>query len=192
MNKQPHRTSKTRQALVDSFWKLYREKDIEKITIKEITTDAGFYRSTFYAYFTHVYGLLHEIEEGLIHEFLETTEKLMEEERFDQALEHILKFYEKNGEYVAVLLGPKGDREFYLKVKDIIISIFLARTGGEKEGLERDIAFEIMSSSVIALLNYWYEHRDAIRLRDVLLTGSGFFRKGMLPYLETQGIRFLD
>ena len=58
--------------------------------------------------------------------------------------------------------------------------------------MERDIAFEIMSSSVIALLNYWYEHRDAIRLRDVLLTGSGFFRKGMLPYLETQGIRFLD
>ena len=48
--------SKTKQDLIDAFWCLYCEKRIEKITIKEITVKAGYNRSTFYEYFTDIYG----------------------------------------------------------------------------------------------------------------------------------------
>lgn len=45
----------TRQNLIDSFWLLYCQKNIEKITVKEICEIAGYNRSTFYVYFNDVY-----------------------------------------------------------------------------------------------------------------------------------------
>ncbi|MDD3306418.1 MAG: TetR/AcrR family transcriptional regulator [Acetobacterium sp.] len=56
----------TRQNLIDSFWRLYCKKSIEKITVKEICALAGYNRSTFYVYFKDAYEILEEIEEQTI------------------------------------------------------------------------------------------------------------------------------
>lgn len=46
---------KTRNNLVNAFWDLYCQKDINKITIKEITDRAGYNRATFYIYFLYLF-----------------------------------------------------------------------------------------------------------------------------------------
>ena len=40
----------TGRAIMDAFWKLYRERPIEKISVKEICETAGYNRATFYCY----------------------------------------------------------------------------------------------------------------------------------------------
>lgn len=47
----------TREQLGDSLIKLIGEKPLEKISIKEITSDCGFPRSTFYYHFEDIYDL---------------------------------------------------------------------------------------------------------------------------------------
>ena len=48
MAKRNEITSQTKQNFMDAFWTLYCDKRIEKITVKDITTRAGYNRSTFY------------------------------------------------------------------------------------------------------------------------------------------------
>ncbi|WP_277408818.1 TetR/AcrR family transcriptional regulator [Lacrimispora xylanisolvens] len=66
MIKQPEITMQTRKNLADAFWQIYCEKRIEKITVKEITTKAGYNRSTFYEYYTDVYDVLEQIEASVL------------------------------------------------------------------------------------------------------------------------------
>ena len=66
MKKQPEITKQTKQNLSDAFWQIYCEKRIEKITVKDITTKAGYNRSTFYEYYTDVYDVLEQIESSVL------------------------------------------------------------------------------------------------------------------------------
>jgi AcrR family transcriptional regulator len=60
------KTSATKQNLIDAFWSLYTQKDLSKISIKEVALKAGYNRSTFYEYFSSTYEILDTIEKGLI------------------------------------------------------------------------------------------------------------------------------
>lgn len=49
---------KTKNAIIQAFWSLYLQRDISKITVKDITEDTGIHRATFYLYFDSVYAVL--------------------------------------------------------------------------------------------------------------------------------------
>ncbi len=63
------RVVKTKKAIRTAFVKLISEKDINKITIKDIADEADINRKTFYNYYSGVYGLTEEIEKELEEEF---------------------------------------------------------------------------------------------------------------------------
>lgn len=67
MNKKANEQYKSNEKIIlDVFTKLLEEKDIQKITVKEICEDAHINRSTFYNHFEDVYGVLEKM--WLIHE----------------------------------------------------------------------------------------------------------------------------
>ncbi len=51
----------TKKAIVDSFLKLLREKQLDKITIKDIVEDCGINRNTFYYHFDDIPALVEDI-----------------------------------------------------------------------------------------------------------------------------------
>ena len=65
----------TRKKIVRSFWKLYKTKEIEKITVKDITDASGIYRTTFYLHFSDIYAILEIIEEKLMKELQQLGEE---------------------------------------------------------------------------------------------------------------------
>ena len=66
MNKKANEQYKNNEkTILDVFTKLLEEKDIQKITVKEICEDAHINRSTFYNHFEDVYGVLEKM--WLIH-----------------------------------------------------------------------------------------------------------------------------
>ncbi len=62
---------KTKQKIIKAFWKLYREKGIDKITVKDITDACKIHRATFYLHFTDVYAVLEQMEAALLEELKE-------------------------------------------------------------------------------------------------------------------------
>lgn len=110
-------TGKTRQNIMDAFWELYCKKRIEKITVQEIATKAGYNRSTFYEYFTDVYDVLEQIEQSLL-PAIEELPPLTSAEGDNSAIDSFIKLYSNSSQYYTILLGDNGDPAFAGKIKN--------------------------------------------------------------------------
>lgn len=74
MNKKANEQYKSNERVIlDVFTRLLEEKDLQKITVKEICENAHINRSTFYNHFEDVYGVLEKMwiihEENMIYIF---------------------------------------------------------------------------------------------------------------------------
>lgn len=188
MRKQPERTAKTKRALVDAFWTLYEETPIEKITVRQITESAGVYRSTFYEYFSDVYAVREFIEKDILDAYEVLVSKATGINSLDEGMALLIDFYSNNAKYLAVLWGPHGDQQFLNNVKRMINAKLRSLFSLPFDDPEIDILIEMMLSSVISLLNYWYIHRDKMTIREVIDVGSQFFQKGLFAFLKERGI----
>lgn len=168
--KQPEVTMMTKQIIKDSFWELYKEKKIEKITVKDITLKAGFNRSTFYAYFTDVYDILEQIEDdlmpGIEHLPPIDTSKMQNLDYF----ENIITIYEKNSAYYSVLLSENGDPSFALKLKNVfktmMIDVITNRVHISSK--EMDYALEFLVSASLSIVKHWFDQDKNIPMQQLI------------------------
>ena len=157
--KQPKTTAKTKQAIKDAFWELYKQKKIEKITVKDITMRAGYNRSTFYAYFTDVYDVLEQIEEDLMPGVEHLPPVGVTVEHQTDLINNLILIYEKHSEYYSVLLSEKGDPGFAIKMKNVFKSMMMEsvkdQTATPME--ELDYALEFLVSATISVIKHWFQ-----------------------------------
>ncbi len=57
---------KTKEDITLAFWKIYAEKKIEKISVRELCQKAGYNRSTFYSYYKDIYDLFDKETDKMI------------------------------------------------------------------------------------------------------------------------------
>ena len=62
--------TETKENFITSFWQLYQDKPVQKISIRELCATAGYNRTTFYDHFRDIYDLL----EQAIYQILEAQE----------------------------------------------------------------------------------------------------------------------
>jgi AcrR family transcriptional regulator len=164
MKKQPELTAQTRQNLTDAFWQIYCEKRIEKITVKAITSKAGYNRSTFYEYFTDVNGVLAQIEESLLPgpQGLPPPD-LTSISMMSPPLDEFIQMYEKHRKYYRVLFGDNGDPSFQSRMKNTMKLMLKKRLNatGKADDFELDFTLEYMLSAMIGVLSHWSRIEDA-------------------------------
>lgn len=107
----------TKQALIEAFCLLYREKPLDKITVQAITRKAGYNRSTFYQYFFDIYDLLDFIEKDTI-EYIIQNRKDERKVESDVFLENLVDLYNNRGIYVEALMGDYGSSRFLVKLEN--------------------------------------------------------------------------
>lgn len=164
MNKESQRVLDTKEKIREAFFKLYEEKKIERISIKEITEIAQLNRGTFYVYYKDIYDLLEKTEDELIEELMEKVKKIMTSILRDEAIDPFLpplEFYQRYSMFLRVLLGAHGDPNFIFKIKAIIKKVLKEVLQKEKipqfEHLE--YVMEYISSAQIGIISYWL-HND--------------------------------
>ncbi|MGD7043065.1 TetR/AcrR family transcriptional regulator [Jeotgalibacillus proteolyticus] len=186
MKKNPAITAQTRQNLNDAFWELYCTKRIEKITIKEITTRAGYNRSTFYEYFTDVYDVLEQLENHLIFKLQEMPMQQLSSSSDPFQLDALVRLYSDHSGYLSVLLGDHGDPAFQRRIKasmkPMMKEALLAQ--GAKDGYELDYTLEYALSAMIGILSYWFNEDNPPSLEELTallgeLSSSGVMGKLM-------------
>ncbi len=90
--KPDRRTAKTRKALCNALAELLMEKELHKITVREITDRADVNRVTFYKHFLDVYDLYDKTESEILVELgllMLKLEELPPQEFFDKLTEYI-------------------------------------------------------------------------------------------------------
>ena len=123
MNKQSRVTDATREAFIDAFFKLAKKKNIQQITIREITDLAGYNRTTFYRYFEDVYALIEYTEDY----FLESVRNSLIEQRGNQEklnerafFETIINCFNQNSERISVLMSEQNRSHFLRRIEENI------------------------------------------------------------------------
>lgn len=128
----------TKATLIQAFWKLYKEKGIEKITVGAITAVAGYNRSTFYEYFYDVPDVLQQVED-----------RILEEMKFgfpdDETIPmgEVVAVFERNADALSVLLGEHGDFSFFFRVRGKLKEAFYAFAASNGVDVDFPLALDI-------------------------------------------------
>ena len=185
MNKRTEITAQTKQNIIDSFWDLYCEKRIERITLKEITNKAGYNRGTFYEYFTDVYDVLDVIENSLIPSLHELPPVSTPTVTIGMPLDVFLIIWEQNAKYYSVLLGDKGDPAFASKLKNsikpTIMKVLEDKSNIDKR--ELDYILEYTLSAMVGVMSYWFRKEDAPSRDDLFRLIHKLMEDGIMKHL---------
>lgn len=160
MKKQPQITEQTKINLRDAFWQLYRQKPIEKISIKEVTDLAGYNRGTFYLYYKDIYDLLWQIEEELLQNInivIQNSMKNCETFNISQQMGVIVELMQSHSKYATVLLSDHGDPQFITKLKELILPLlnrYIAVTGAP-DAYHKGLLAEFYLAGIIATVSKW-------------------------------------
>lgn len=78
MARNDQRTRLTRMLIRQAFTGLLREKPVQSISVKELCDRADLNRGTFYAHYTDIYDLLHQIEDEMMQDFQAALKPLLD------------------------------------------------------------------------------------------------------------------
>ena len=121
--KEDRRVRRTKKLLTQALTQLLQEKQINEITVKELTDLADMYRGTFYLYYKDIFDMLEKIEDGLF-EALDEIVSLHEHDDVSHQTTPILldlfHFIEENQEMCRVLLSPHGDMNFLHRLNEVV------------------------------------------------------------------------
>ena len=165
MGVQAEKSAQTKEEIVSAFWRLYKTKPINKIKAKDVADVSGYSRSTLYYYFEDVYMILEYIETTILQQWEKLlTQTFMEQQNIlncdlnlSSVLMRVMPFYEKNNEYIAVLLTPSGDPQFQQKVKDTLREKIFSTLEIPTDAIEPVLLFEGISSYILAVLVKCYQ-----------------------------------
>ena len=115
--------------LAESFKKLARTRPSEKITIREITDEAGVIRPTFYNHFQDKYELLEWI---IKRELIDPIEPLLDNGMLKEALILPLTTMEKDKAFYTRAVNLEGQNSFSETLKKSIAEMALSRLNRKK------------------------------------------------------------
>ena len=148
--KEDRRVRRTKKLLTQALTQLLQEKQINEITVKELTDLADMNRGTFYLYYKDIFDMLEKIEDGLF-ESLDEIVSLHEHDDVARQTAPILldlfHFIEDNQEMCRVLLSPHGDMNFLHKLNQVVREKCLQMWPNEEE--KKDATFEYHYSFVV-------------------------------------------
>lgn len=161
MNKKEMKSAHTKEKLCDAFITLYKEKTIEKISVKEITDMAGYNRATFYLYYKDIYDLLESIENRLLRFFEANVDRLLEKtmgsldlETFDFLKVISELYYSNEKEFPVLMIRDLKFRNEVKKMAKQVISYKQSPCSPEDDN-EIEYMIEYQLSAVIGILNMW-------------------------------------
>lgn len=122
--KMDRRVRKTRALLLDGLIQLMEQKDIQDISVKELSDLVDINRGTFYLHYSDIYDMLDKVEDELFVEFNNILDRDMTEkghnDSMNTTLHDIFSFLEKHRDIARVMLGPHGDLAFTNRLKELV------------------------------------------------------------------------
>lgn len=159
-----------RDNIIKAFWLLHREKNLDKITVKDLMDKAGYHRSLFYVHFKDIYDLYAKEQTQFFAELNELLPQIVETfmlSNHDTAkLKISTAFFQKYGEKVAIMLGEHGDMAFQFKLKEIIRQNLYTLLNLPQDDYQTKLAIEFFVNGHINAIVYFYHHQQNLMITD--------------------------
>ncbi len=167
MEKRPmdRRSLRTKRLIRDALAELLMEKSFERITVKDIIERADINRSTFYLHYLDKFDLLEKSSEEIIKDIEMIGHKIVKVELHSTNLQEIalnnmkvLEYVYKNSPLIKVLLGPKGDLTFQVKLKNMIMESYSVQLEKKKTSVPVEYISAYIASAHLGALQRWMEN----------------------------------
>lgn len=146
IGKKEYRSSvRSRKMIREAFLKLLQEKELSKISVTDIVNEADINRSTFYAHYPDVRGVMEEFEDMVIESVMGVLKEFKYEHFFQNPVPVLLKinrYLEEDLELYRILISAKGSDSFIEKMKKLFINYMKADTD-IPERVRSSVAFEM-------------------------------------------------
>lgn len=189
IKKPDRRVFKTKRAIRNAFAELLSEKDIDKITIKDIADRADINRRTFYSYYSGVYQIIDEIE----NEICTTFEDALKEMELKKVLENPYEIFDKLNTII------NSDLDFYSHLLKINVNVNLAskiiellksevkasiRNQIDMDDMKLEIMIDYSVSGMISVYQNWFNSDRSKSIEDLAETISLIAFSGIKGLLE--------
>lgn len=167
------RTMRTKRMIRDALTALMEEKGFEGITVRDLTTKADINRGTFYIHYRDKYDLLEQSEQEIFKELEEIVKAVSELEPKDVVnnsyqneplsfIVRLFEYFQENSSFLKVVLGPKGDPSFQVKLKEFIKKSFLQhlviKINQEEVLVPLEYLMAYVSSAHLGVIQHWLEN----------------------------------
>ena len=123
LKKEDRRVRRTKKLLTQALTELLQKKQVNEITVKELTDLADMNRGTFYMYYRDIFDMIEKIEDELFQKLdviAQTHEHGDPTQQVKPILLDLFRFIEENQEMFRVLLSPNGDMNFLHRLYEAI------------------------------------------------------------------------
>ncbi len=162
MEKKEYRSAiRSRKMIRQAFYEILKEKSFEKITVTDIVKRADVNRSTFYAHYPDVMGVVEEIQE----EIIEYTQHFMENVDFKDFYENpkpylqsIVNLVAENNELYRLLMTSAMATKQLDQLKYILIDRTIATLdveNGFKDRFELEFATRFFMGGIVEVYTQW-------------------------------------
>ena len=155
------RTRYTRRAMQDALIELLRNQPLGSITVKALCERADVNRSTFYAHYTSIEDLLHDIEDETMAWVTAALDQLLaqpDSAGIEHVIERICQYIADNRKHLQVLMSPKADIGFQQQLLGLIYSRQIVAEQlqpAANDPVEAQMRMRFAVSGSIGLLQYW-------------------------------------
>lgn len=160
--------SDTQKTIQNEFLKLYRKKDYDRISVKELCVAVPVARTTFYSYYQNIDELLEEIENQQTQNLIFLNMGFMDRNEADDNNMEIfigtLDYIMQRKELYEALLVKQPDYRFIQKWKGAIKYHFWNRYFREKPNISYELTLEVIASAVISAYTYWLTHPQNVNV----------------------------
>lgn len=179
--------SNAEKDFITAFWKLYKNKKIEKISIRELCQLAGYNRTTFYAHFENIYDLLNKAIETLLNPSKVMIEQFNDFPAMlgnDTVMQIFLLLFKTYDKYIELLL--KNNNHYILedKIKEMIIPIFKSKFPPDKFDKKLNYIIDYQISAVFATILKWFLNNKDIPEKEIIELIYEISSKGVFSVLN--------
>lgn len=167
------RVRKTKNAIKQAFIKLLAEKELERITIQDITTLADVNRGTFYLHYEDKYILLSDLEDEILASLADeigTSKLVMQDSNLEDFAKNFSKKILKN-----IILHIQKDIDFYLvifkldrksqledKISELMYANMVKIISNKQKisGIQIDYFHSYVSGATISFIKHWVQDNN--------------------------------
>jgi AcrR family transcriptional regulator len=182
------------EAIIDAFFLVLKEKELEKITVSDIIKKAGIVRSTFYNHYENIPVLITAIEDRTIEDIFSLMETFSPKNDHDICKAFFLTIcdYTKKNPFLANLLrSPRGDA-FFEKVIHMFHRYIMEVTQKTPQNQHTREEFSYLIAcaigSTIGVLHKWIHENFRVSMEVIADIMTQAFMSGILPFISKEAV----
>jgi AcrR family transcriptional regulator len=157
-NTYDRRTAKTRKAIINALADLLFEKELHKVTVKEITEIADINRGTFYKHYLDVYDLYDKAEQDIMVD-LGMLVLQLEELPSDQYFTHLINYIDDNRPIFRMMFSPNSTSKLRDRFNRCLEGSFRAYEAEKNDTPVNDITLRYQtnyrSRGCVSVISLW-------------------------------------